>query len=91
MDNEGICSRTRRLTGSAERKKCGQQAEEVQYWESLERLRHHPTEENARAAKRALDFLAQRHQPDQGGTDEGLLRLEDASDRAMAAFRHAAA
>jgi hypothetical protein len=62
----------------AERKKRGQQAEKVLYWESFERLRHHLTEENARAAKWAFDFLVKRHQPDQGGTDEGFLRLKDA-------------
>ena len=39
----------------------------------------------------AFDFLTKRHQPDPGGTHEGFLRLKDAYDRAMAAFRHAAA
>jgi hypothetical protein len=34
-------------------------------------------------------LLTKRHQPDQGGTHEGFLRLKDAYDRAMAAFRHA--
>jgi hypothetical protein len=48
-------------------------------------------EENARAAKRAFDFLTKRHQRDQGGTHEGFLRLKDAYDQTMAAFRHAAA
>jgi hypothetical protein len=54
-------------------------------------LRRQPMEENVRAAKRAFDFLTTRHQPNQGGTDEGFLRLKDADDRAMAAFRHGAA
>jgi hypothetical protein len=40
--------------------------------------------------KRAFDVLTKRHQPDQGGTHEGFLRLNDAYYRAMAAFRHAA-
>jgi hypothetical protein len=35
-------------------------------------------------------FLIKRHQPDQGGTHEGFLRLNDAYDRAMTGFRHAA-
>jgi hypothetical protein len=43
-------------------------------------------EQNVRAAERAFDFLTKRHQPNQGGTDEGLQRLKDAYDRAMAAF-----
>jgi hypothetical protein len=63
----------------------------VLYWESSEWLRHQPTEENATTTKRAFDFLTKRHQPDQGGTHDGFLRLKDAYDRAMAAFRHAAA
>ena len=74
----------------AERKQRGQQAEELLYWESFERLRHQPTEENPRAAKRAFDFLTKRSHPDQGGTHEGFLRLKDSADRGLAAFRHAA-
>ena len=38
-----------------------------------------------------FDFLTKCNQPDQGGTHEGFLRLKDSYDRAMAAFRHAAA
>jgi hypothetical protein len=75
----------------AERRRREQQAEEAVYWQSFERLRRHPREENARAAKRAFLFLAKRHHPDQGGTHDGFLRVKDAYDRAMAAFRHAAA
>ncbi len=48
----------------AERRKREQQAEETLYWQSFERLRRHPTEENARDAKRAYRFLAMRHHPD---------------------------
>ena len=65
----------------AERKKRGQQAEELLYWESFEWLRHQPTEENPRAAKRAFDFLTKRSHPDQAGTHEGFLRLKDSYDR----------
>jgi hypothetical protein len=75
----------------AERRRRGQQAEEAAYWHTFERLRRQPTEENARAAKRAFVFLVKRHHPDQGGTHEGFLRLKDAYDRAIAVFRHAAA
>jgi len=75
----------------AERKKREQQAEEAAYWQSFERLRRHSTEANARAAKQAFIILAKRHHPDQGGTHEGFLRLKDAYDRALAAWRRAAA
>ncbi len=87
-----IASHMQRLAqAEAERRRREQQAEEAVYWQCFERLRRHPTEENARAAKRAFLFLAKRHHPDQGGTHEGFLRLKDAYDRAMASFRHAAA
>ena len=54
-------------------------------------LRSHPSEENARAAKRAFLTLAKRHHPDQGGTHQDFLRLKDAYDRALAAWRRVAA
>jgi hypothetical protein len=75
----------------AERKKREQQAEEALHWQSFEQLRRHPTEENARTAKRAYLFLAKRHHPDQGGSHEGFLRLKDAYDRALALWRRIAA
>jgi hypothetical protein len=75
----------------AERRKRERQAEEAAHWQSFERLRRQPTEENAKAAKRAFLFLAKRHHPDQGGTHDGFLRLKDSYDRALAAWRRAAA
>jgi hypothetical protein len=75
----------------AERKKREQQAEEAIHWQSFERLRRYPTEENARAAKRAFLFLAKRHHPDQGGSHDGFLRVKGAYDRALAAWRRATA
>lgn len=75
----------------AERKKREQQAEEMHLWQSFERLRRNPSEENARDAKRAFLFLAKRHHPDQGGTHDGFLRVKDAYDRALAIWRRAAA
>jgi hypothetical protein len=87
-----IASHVRLLAeAEAERRRYKQQAEESAYWQSFERLRRCPTEENARAAKRAFIFLAKRHHPDQGGTHEGFLRLKETYDRAMAVFRYAAA
>src|SRR5262249_22708602 len=74
----------------AERRKREQQAEESLHWQNFERLRRNPTEENARAAKRAFLFLAKRHHPDQGGSHDGFLRVKDAYDRALAAWRRAA-
>lgn len=74
----------------AERRKREQQAEEALYWQSFERLRRHPTEENAKAAKRAFLFLAKRHHPDQGGTHHDFVRVKDAYDRALAVWRRAA-
>ena len=71
----------------AERRKREQQAEEAMYWQSFERLRRQPTEENAKAAKRAYLFLAKRYHPDQGGTHHGFLRVKDAYDRALVVWR----
>jgi hypothetical protein len=53
--------------------------------------KRHPTEENARAAKRAFLFLAKRHHPDQGGNHHDFLRLKDAYDRSLAVWRRVAA
>ena len=75
----------------AERSKREQQAEQAIYWQSFEELRRHPTEENAKAAKRAFLFLAKRHHPDQGGSHHDFLRLKDAYDRALAVWRRVAA
>jgi hypothetical protein len=44
----------------AERRKREQHAEEALYWQSFDRLRRSPTEENAKEAKRAFLFLAKR-------------------------------
>jgi hypothetical protein len=74
----------------AERSKREQQAEEAIYWQSFERLHRHPTEENAKAAKRAYLFLAKRYHPDQGGTHHGFLRVKDAYDRALVVWRNVA-
>ncbi|HUY34366.1 MAG TPA: hypothetical protein VMV69_16590 [Pirellulales bacterium] len=75
----------------AERRKREQQAEEAHYWQSFERLRRHPTEENAKTARRAFLCLAKRHHPDQGGSHAGFLRVKDAYDRALDAWRRSAA
>ncbi len=75
----------------AERKRREHQAEESLFWQSFDQLRRCPTEENARSAKRAFLFLAKRHHPDQGGSHEGFLRLKNAYDRALEAWRRAAA
>lgn len=74
-----------------ERREREQRAEEALHWQSFERLRRYPTEENARAAKRAFLFLAKRYHPDQGGTHDNFLRLKDAYDRAIAVWRRVAA
>jgi hypothetical protein len=68
----------------AERRNREQQAEEAQLWQTFDRLRHQPSEDNARAAKRAFLALAKRHHPDQGGSHQAFLRLKDAYDRAHA-------
>lgn len=75
----------------AERKNREQQAEEAAHWQSFERLRRQPTEENATAARRAFLFPAKRHHPDQGGSHDGFLRVKDAYDRAIAVWRRIAA
>jgi len=89
----GIIEKQTQLLAQAEakRRKQDQQGEEAAYWESFERLRRHPTEENARAAKRAFLFLAKRHHPDQGGNHHDFLRVKDAYDRALAVWRRVAA
>jgi chromosome segregation ATPase len=74
-----------------ERRKREQQAEEALYWQSFERLRRDPTEENAKSAKRAYLSLAKRYHPDQGGTHHDFLRVKDAYDRALAVWRRIAA
>ena len=74
----------------AEHRKREQRAEEGVYWQSFEQLRRQPTEENARAAKRAFLFLAKRHHPDQGGTHHDFLRLKHAYDRALSVWRASA-
>ena len=75
----------------AERTKREQQAEETIYWQTFDLLRRRPTEENAKVAKRAFLFLAKRYHPDAGGSHHDFLRLKDAYDRALAAWRRAAA
>jgi curved DNA-binding protein CbpA len=75
----------------AERRRHEHEAEEALHWQSFERLRRHPTEENARAAKRAFLFLAKRYHPDQGGSHHDFLRVKDAYDRALAVWRRSAA
>jgi hypothetical protein len=75
----------------AERKKKDQMAEEALYWQAFERLRRHPTEENARMAKRAFLFLAKHYHPDQGGSHHDFLRVKEAYDRALSVWRRFAA
>jgi hypothetical protein len=65
--------------------------EEAAHWQAIDRLRRHPADENAKAAKRAYIWLAKRHHPDQGGSHQGFLRVKDAYDRALAAWRREAA
>jgi hypothetical protein len=82
----------RRLAqAEAQRRKREEQAEQAIYWRRFEQLRRHPTQENAREAKRAFLFLAKRHHPDQGGSHHDFLRLKDAYDRALAVWRRVAA
>ena len=86
-----ITEHMQRLTrAEVERRKREQQADEAIYWQCFERLRRHPTEENAKAAKRAFLFLAKRHHPDQGGSHHDFVRLKDAYDRALARWRSVA-
>jgi hypothetical protein len=89
----GVITEHTQLLARAEaaRRKREQRAEESLYWQSFERLRRHPTEENARDAKRVFLFLAKRHHPDQGGTHHDFLRVKDAYDRALAVWRRIAA
>jgi hypothetical protein len=81
----------RAAAAEAERKKRELAIEEAKHWQAMERLRRYPTEENARAAKRAFLWLAKRHHPDQGGSHQGFLQVKDAYDRALDAWRRAAA
>ena len=81
----------RAAAAEAERKKREQAIEEAIHWQGIERLRRYPTAENARAAKRSFLWLAKRHHPDQGGNHHSFLRVKDAYDRALAAWRRAAA
>jgi hypothetical protein len=78
-------------TAEAKRKIRELAIEEATHWQAIERLRRYPTEENARAAKRAFLGLAKRHHPDQGGSHQDFLRVKDAYDRALATWRRAAA
>ena len=78
------------VLAEAERKKREQLAEEAVHWQCFERLRRHPTQEHATEARRAFLFLAKRHHPDAGGTHHDFLRLKDAYDRALAAWRRLA-
>jgi hypothetical protein len=63
------------------------EAEELNHWQTFERLRRAPNAEHAQAAKRAFLMLAKRHHPDQGGSHEAFLRLKEAYDRATASWR----
>lgn len=71
----------------AERRKREQQAEEALHWQCFERLRRYPTEEHAKAARRAFLHLAKRHHPDAGGSHQDFLCLKDAYDRALAVWQ----
>jgi hypothetical protein len=83
--------RQRDAEAEAERKKRELEIEEAMHWQAIERLRRHPTEGNAKDAKRAYIWLAKRHHPDQGGSHQGFLRVKDAYDRARATWRREAA
>ena len=90
--SEHIARQEQRVAAAeAERKTRELAIEEKAHWQAIERLRGHPTEENAKAAKRAFVWLAKRHHPDQGGTHQGFLRVKEAYDRALAAWRRTAA
>ena len=71
----------------AERKKREYAAEESVYWQTFARLRQHPTEDNAKTAKRAFLVLAKRHHPDHGGSHHDFLRVKDSYDKALAVWR----
>jgi hypothetical protein len=86
-----VMQEQRAAAAEAERKKRELAIEEVMRWQAIERLRRYPTEENARAAKRSFLWLAKRHHPDQGGNHQSFLRVKDAYDRALVAWRRAAA
>jgi hypothetical protein len=81
----------RASAAEAARKKHEQEIEEARHWQAIEQLRRYPTEESAKAAKRAFLFLAKRHHPDQGGSHHAFLRLKDTYDRALARWRRVAA
>ena len=77
----------RAVVREAEKKRREEEADLARHWQAFERLRRHPSQENAQAAKRAFLTLAKRHHPDQGGSHHDFLRLKDAYDRAKAACR----
>ncbi len=70
----------------AEHRKREQQAEEALHWHCFKRLRRSPTEENAKAARRAFLFLAKRHHPDAGGRHDDFLHVKAAYARALAVW-----
>ncbi len=84
----GVINQYLELLAQAEapRRKREERAEEALHWQCFERLRHSPTEENAKAARRAFLFLAKRHHPDTGGSHHDFLRVKDAYDRAVAVW-----
>ncbi len=88
---EHLASERKRIAeAEAERQRREQLADEEKHWKAIDRLRRHPTEENATAAKKAFLHLAKRYHPDQGGRNQDFLRLKDAYDRARAAWRRVA-
>jgi hypothetical protein len=78
----------------AEKRRQGERAalmaEQAAHWHAIDRLRRTPSDEHARAAKRAFRLLALQLHPDQGGTHEEFVRLKDAYDRAYAAWKQTA-
>lgn len=68
-----------------ERRRRERESELAVHWACFDRLRHHPTPENASAAKRAFLALAKVYHPDQGGTHEDFLQLKDRYDQARSA------
>jgi hypothetical protein len=80
----------RAAAAEAAREKREQEIEELAHWQAFDRMRRHPSEENAREAKRAFRWLAKRHHPDQGGTHQSFLRVKDAYDRALARWQKVA-
>jgi hypothetical protein len=66
-------------------------AEEAVHWHAIEQLRLHPTADNAQAAKRAFRILALRLHPDQGGSHEGFIQLQQVYERAAEGWRRLAA